>query len=86
MKALLRGIVSMAFSTIDDEKAQHTARLTTKNNRAVSRFAISPPPPIPADEADLLPGQPEEWLALNQTDRCIECIHKLALNAPNHGV
>ena len=50
MKALLRGIVSMAFSTIDDEKAQHTARLTTKNNRAVSRFAISPPPPIPADE------------------------------------
>ena len=50
MKALLRGIVSMAFSTIDDQKAQHTAQLTTQNNHAVSRFAISPPPPIPADE------------------------------------
>ena len=50
MKALLRGIVSMAFSTIDDEKAQHTSQLTTKNNRAVSRLAITPPPPVPADE------------------------------------
>ena len=50
MKALLRGIVSMAFSTIEEREKQHRTRPTTTSNLAVSRPAIPAPVPVPADE------------------------------------
>ena len=50
MKAVLRGIVSMAFSTIEDQNTQHRVPLKPKTNPDVSRPSISPPLPVPADE------------------------------------
>ena len=50
MKAVLRGIVSMAFSTIEDQKIQHRVPSKPKVNPVVSRPITSPPTPVPADE------------------------------------
>ena len=50
MKAVLRGIVSMAFSTIEDQKTQRRLPPKTENTPVVSRPTISPPSPVPADE------------------------------------
>ena len=50
MKAVLRGIVSMAFSTIEDQHTQHRVPPKPKTNPDVSRPTTSPPTPIPADE------------------------------------
>jgi predicted flap endonuclease-1-like 5' DNA nuclease len=50
MKAVLRGIVSMAFSTIEDQNTQHRVPLKPKTNPDVSRPSISAPLPVPADE------------------------------------
>ena len=45
MKAVLRGIVSMAFSTIEDQKTHPRVPLKTEINPVVS-----PPSPVPAGE------------------------------------
>ena len=50
MKAVLRGIVSMAFSTIEDQHTQHRVPPKPKTNPDVSRPTTSPPIPVPADE------------------------------------
>ena len=50
MKAVLRGIVSMAFSTIEDQHTQHRVPPKPKTNPDVSRPTTSPPTPVPADE------------------------------------
>ena len=50
MKAVLRGIVSMAFSTIEDQKTQRRLPPKTKNIPVLSQPTISPPSPVPADE------------------------------------
>ena len=50
MKAVLRGIVSMAFSTIEDQKTQRRLPAKTKNIPVLSQPTISPPLPVPADE------------------------------------
>ena len=50
MKAVLRGIVSMAFSTIEDQHTQHRVRPKPETNPEVSRPTTSPPTPVPADE------------------------------------
>ena len=50
MKAVLRGIVSMAFSTIEDKKTQRTISPKAKNVPTISRTIITPPSPVPADE------------------------------------
>ena len=50
MKAVLRGIVSMAFATIEDQHTQHRVPPKPKTNPDVSRPTTSPPTPIPADE------------------------------------
>ena len=50
MKAVLRGIVSMAFSTIEDQKTQRRLPPKTENTPVVSRPTIAPPSPVPADE------------------------------------
>ena len=50
MKAVLRGIVSMAFSTIEDQKIQNRVPSKPKVNPVVSRPITSPPTPVPADE------------------------------------
>ena len=50
MKAVLRGIVSMAFSTIEDQHTQHRVPPKPKTNPEVSRPTTSPPTPVPADE------------------------------------
>ena len=50
MKAVLRGIVSMAFSTIEDQKTQRRLPPKTKDIPVVSPPTIFPPSPVPADE------------------------------------
>ena len=50
MKAVLRGIVSMAFSTIEDQKTQRRVSPKAKNVPTISRTIIAPPSPVPADE------------------------------------
>ena len=50
MKAVLRGIVSMAFSTIEDQKTQRRVSPKAKNVPTISRTIITPPSPVPADE------------------------------------
>ena len=50
MKAVLRGIVSMAFSTIEDQKTQRRLPPKTKNIPVLSQPTISPPLPVPADK------------------------------------
>ena len=50
MKAVLRGIVSMAFSTIEDQKTQQRISPKAKNVPTISRPTITPPSPVPADE------------------------------------
>jgi predicted flap endonuclease-1-like 5' DNA nuclease len=50
MKAVLRGIVSMAFSTIEDQKPHSRVQPKPKINPIVSRPITSPPTPVPADE------------------------------------
>ncbi len=50
MKAVLRGIVSMAFSTIEDQNTQHRVPPKPKTNPEASRPTTSPPTPVPADE------------------------------------
>ena len=50
MKAVLRGIVSMAFSTIEDQKTQQRISPKVKNVPTLSRPTITPPSPVPADE------------------------------------
>ena len=50
MKAVLRGIVSMAFSTIEDQKTQRRVSPKAKNVPTLSRTIITPPSPVPADE------------------------------------
>ena len=50
MKAVLRGIVSMAFSTIEDQKTQQRVSPKAKNVTTISRPTITPPSPVPADE------------------------------------
>ena len=50
MKAVLRGIVSMAFSTIEDQKPHSRVQPKPKVNPVVSRTTIAPPTPVPADE------------------------------------
>tara|TARA_A100001035_G_C27586654_1_gene410065 strand:- start:219 stop:737 length:519 start_codon:yes stop_codon:yes gene_type:complete len=50
MKAVLRGIVSMAFSTIEDQKTQRRLPPKIENLPIVSPPTISPPSPVPADE------------------------------------
>ena len=50
MKAVLRGIVSMAFSTIEDQKTQRRVSPKAKNVPTISRTNITPPSPVPADE------------------------------------
>ena len=50
MKAVLRGIVSMAFSTIEDQKPHSRVQPKPKINPIVSRPTIAPPTPVPADE------------------------------------
>ncbi len=50
MKAVLRGIVSMAFSTIEDQKTQQIISPKVKNVPTLSRPTITPPSPVPADE------------------------------------
>ena len=50
MKAVLRGIVSMAFSTIEDQKTQQRVPPKVKNVPTLSRPTITPPSPVPADE------------------------------------
>ena len=50
MKAVLRGIVSMAFSTIEDQKTQQRVPPKAKNVPTLSRPTITPPSPVPANE------------------------------------
>ena len=50
MKAVLRGIVSMAFATIEDQKTQQRIPPKAKNVPTLSRPVIIPPSPVPADE------------------------------------
>lgn len=50
MKAVLRGIVSMAFSTIEDQKTPSRLPPKAENIPVVSPPTISPPSPVPADE------------------------------------
>ena len=50
MKAVLRGIVSMAFSTIVDQKTQRRVSPKAKNVPTITRTIITPPSPVPADE------------------------------------
>ena len=50
MKAVLRGIVSMAFSTIEDQKPHSRVQPKPKIYPIVSRPTIAPPTPVPADE------------------------------------
>ena len=50
MKAVLRGIVSMAFSTIEDQKTQRRLPPKTESLPIVSPPTITPPTPVPADE------------------------------------
>ena len=50
MKAVLRGIVSMAFSTIEDQKTQQRISPKAKHVPTLSRPTITPPSPVPADE------------------------------------
>ena len=50
MKAVLRGIVSMAFSTIEDQKTQQRISQKAKNAPTLPRPTITPPSPVPADE------------------------------------
>ena len=50
MKAVLRGIVSMAFATIEDQKTQQRIPPKAKDVPTLSRPVITPPSPVPADE------------------------------------
>ena len=50
MKAVLRGIVSMAFSTIEDQKPHRRIPPKTGSNTVASHPIISLPAPVPADE------------------------------------
>jgi len=50
VKAVLRGIVSMAFSTIDDQKTQQRVSPKSENITTMSQPTVTPPSPVPADE------------------------------------
>jgi hypothetical protein len=50
VKAVLRGIVSMAFSTIEDQKPHRRIPPKTGSSTVASHPIISPPAPVPADE------------------------------------
>jgi predicted flap endonuclease-1-like 5' DNA nuclease len=50
MKALLRGIVSMAFSTIEDQNTRQRIPTKPRGVQTTSRPVIVPPSPVPANE------------------------------------
>tara|TARA_B100000700_G_scaffold320024_1_gene416491 strand:+ start:507 stop:1013 length:507 start_codon:yes stop_codon:yes gene_type:complete len=50
MKAILRGIVSMAFSTIEDQSRQRRPSVAADVKSLTARRVVTPPPPVPADE------------------------------------
>ena len=50
MKALLRGIVSMAFSTIEDQNTRQRIPTKPRGTQSTSRPVIVPPSPVPASE------------------------------------
>ena len=80
MKAVLRGIVSMAFSTIEDQKIQNRVPSKPKVNPVVSRPITSPPTPVPADEIykPLSSSDPVPFGAITKVESVVN-----TLGAPN---
>tara|TARA_Y100000768_G_scaffold272933_1_gene208875 strand:- start:10875 stop:11390 length:516 start_codon:yes stop_codon:yes gene_type:complete len=74
MKAVLRGIVSMAFSTIEDQKTQRRVLPKPENIPVVSRPTISPPSPVPADDIyrPLSPSDPIPFGAVTEVEPVID--------------
>ena len=80
MKAVLRGIVSMAFSTIEDQKKHSRVPPKPKVNPVVSRPTIAPPTPVPADEIykPLSSSDPVPFGAITKVESFVN-----TLGAPN---
>ena len=74
MKAVLRGIVSMAFSTIEDQKTNRRVPPKTGSSTVVSHPIISPPAPVPADEIykPLSPTDPTPFGAITKVESVID--------------